>query len=503
MSYSSTLQIHYRSTELINKIEAAWGEAVSARHGQSAKEKIVNPLFAKFGISADSPSGLKNLSRGQRAQLVSELFDSLMDYTGFDHVDHWMSAINWTPELTKIQGSGADSVIGILDGSIVDDPEFDNNVFHSGGYTAHVGGHGVGVASLILAKHDGQGVMGIAPNASVATYNPFDHTGSASWTDIRNGIVSLKQSNASVINMSLGIAGWTLHPEWNTVFNHGQVRKVANSTVFVIAAGNDGSTQTQNIEWKKNNDTGLIIVGAVDALGNISSISNKPGSACFAVKKKCSKGSYLKDNFIVAPGELILMNDGNGGLIRRSGTSFAAPLVSGAITLLHDRWPWLADQPQATVSIILNSARDLGEEGTDEVYGRGLLDVEASQSPLNFDALTIYEHRNGRKTQRSAAELKSAGAGDTWDAEGVFLTLFETVEGTHRDFTAPLSDSLIGQKTSVNGSSEYFQSFVSKRFRKWRKGGSGQGNGNGNSGGFTDVASFQSPDRSGWSFASP
>ncbi|GAB5489480.1 MAG: hypothetical protein Pars2KO_30500 [Parasphingorhabdus sp.] len=502
LTYNSFMEVDSLGNQLISKIENAWGEAISARHGTSAREKLINPLFAKFGISANNPAGLLNLTRGQRAQLVSELFDGLMDYTGFDHVDHWMNAINWTPELTKLQGSGADSVIGILDGSIVDDPEFDNNVFHSGGYTAHVGGHGVGVASLILAKHDGQGVMGIAPNASVATYNPFDHSGSASWTDIRNGIVSLKQANASVINMSLGIKGWTLHPEWNVVFNHGQVRKVANNTVFVIAAGNDGSTQTQNIEWKKNNDTGLIIVGAVDALGKISSISNKPGSACFAVKQKCSEGSYLKDNFIVAPGELILMNDGSGGLVRRSGTSFAAPLVSGAITLLHDRWPWLADQPKATVSIILNTARDLGEEGTDEIYGRGLLDVEASQSPLNFDSLTIYEHRKGQKTQRSAAELKSAGAGDTWDTEGVFLTLFENVEGTHRDFTAPLSDSLIGQKTSVNGSPEYFQSFVSKRFRKWRNGGSGQasGNGNGNSGGFTDVASFQSPDRSGWSF---
>lgn len=491
-------EIQSLSEQLISKTESAWGTAVSAREGQSATDKILAPLFAKFGISISNPSELMKLSRGQRAQLVSEIFDGLMDYTGFDHVDHWMKAVNWNPELTKIQGSGADSVIGILDGSIVDDPEFADNVFHSGGYTSHVGGHGVGVASLILAKQDGRGVMGIAPNASVATYNPFDHTGTSSWSDIRDGIVSLKQANASVINMSLGIKGWTLHPEWNNVFNDAKVRKVANSTVFVIAAGNDGSTQTENIEWKKNNDTGIIIVGAVDALGNISRISNKPGSACFAFKGKCSEGSYLKDIFLVAPGELILMNDGHGGLVRRSGTSFAAPLVSGAITLLHDRWPWLAKEPEATVKIILNTARDLGEPGVDEVYGHGLLDVEASQSPLVFDSLEIYEHKGGQKSKRLAADLKNAGVGETWNTEGVFLTLFENIDKTHRDFAVPFSDSLVGQKTSANGSAEYFQSYITKRFKKWASGSAKKGGSK--SKGFTDVASYESPNPDGWSF---
>lgn len=498
LTYTSYMEIQSLGNLLISQTENAWGDAISARDGQSARNKLLTPLFAKFGVSTSNPIGLINLSRGQRAQLVSELFDSLMDYTGFDHVDHWMSAINWNPELTKIQGSGADSVIGILDGSIVNSPEFEDNVFNSGGYTSHVGGHGVGVASLILAKHDGRGVMGIAPNASVATYNPFDHSGTSSWSDIRDGIVSLKQANASVINMSLGIKGWTLHPEWNNVFNDSAVRKVANSTVFVIAAGNDGSTQTENIEWKKNIDTGIIIVGAVDALGNISRISNKPGSACFASEGKCSEGSYLKDIFLVAPGELILMSDGQGGTVRRSGTSFAAPLVSGAITLLHDRWPWLASEPEATVKIILNTARDLGEPGVDEVYGHGLLDVEASQSPLVFDSLEIYEHKGGKKSKKIAADLKSAGAGDTWNTEGVFLTLFENIGKTHRDFAVPFSDSLIGQKTSANGSPEYFQSYITKRFKKWAQGPSTKDGAQ--SKGFTDVANYENPNTDGWSF---
>lgn len=498
LSYARYREIQTLSNLLLSHSENVWNDAIVAREGSSTKSSFLTPLLAKYGVSASNPVGLINLTQGQRAQLVTEWYDGLMEYSGRDHVDHWMRTINWTPELTKIQGSGADSVIGILDSSIVNDPDLEGNVFHSGGYQAHVGGHGTGVASLLIADHDGRGVMGIAPNASVATYNPFDATGSASWDDIRAGIVSLKSVNASVINMSLGVSGWTLHPEWNNVFNDSDVKKVAKDTVFVVAAGNDGMTQTQNVEFKRNSDFGLIVVGAIDPIGNISRLSNKPGSVCLTDKGKCEDDYHLRDIFIVAPGELILLADGNGGVTRRSGTSFAAPLVSGAITLLHDRWPWLAEHPEETVSIILNSAQDLGAPGVDDVYGVGLLDVEASQSPLDFGSLEFYEYRAGKKLKHKALDLQQSGVGSTWNTEGVFLTMFEKVGGTHRDFVVPFSNQLIGQKSGVTGSSEYFQSYITDRFVDWTKKGLTATN---TVGGFTDIASYASPKREGWNFA--
>lgn len=489
-------QIQTLSNLLISHSEDVWNEAVLAREGSSTRSSFLTPLLAKYGVSANNPVGLINLTQGQRAQLVTEWYDGLMKYSGRDHVDHWMRTINWTPELTKIQGSGADSVIGILDSSIVNDPDLEGNVFHSGGYKAHVGGHGTGVASLLIADHDGRGIMGIAPNASVATYNPFDHTGSASWDDIRDGIVSLKSANASVINMSLGVSGWTLHPEWNNVFN--DVAGSSKNTVFVIAAGNDGLTQTQDIEWKAVKDNGLIVVGSIDPLGNISSISNRPGSTCLLENGVCKDDAYLRNRFIVAPGELILLADGEGGVTRRSGTSFAAPLVSGAITLLHDRWPWLAKHPEESVSIILDSAQDLGAPGVDDVFGVGLLDVEASQSPLDFGSLEIYEYNGGELTTRTTAEILQGGVGDTWNADGVFLTMFETIGDTYRDFVVPFSDQLIGQQSSVTGSSEYFQSYITDRFVDWS---TNNLTSSPAAGGFTDIASYASPRREGWNFA--
>ena len=492
-----------RSADLLRKIgvlrvqtKLVWAEAIEGRTGQSFDEAFIDPLYEKFGIGEDKEAGFLALTPGQRARLVTEWFDTLMTYTGSDHIDHWMRTINWNPELTRVQGSGRDAVIGILDSSIVNGNEFNGNVIQSGGYDAKVGGHGVGVASLLIGAHDGKGTFGIAPNASVATYNPFDETGSANWSDVVHGIRALKRANASVINMSLGVPNWTLHPAWNNVFNRHLTKDVAGDTVFVLAAGNDGVTQRHNIEWHLNQRFGIIVVGAIDALGNISDISNRPGSVCFTKAGVCREGknTRLRDYFIVAPGEHILVSDGEGGLIRRSGTSFAAPLVSGAITLLHDRWPWLAQHPTATVDIILGTAKDLGEPGTDDVFGRGLLDVEAAQSPIIFDNLEIFEFKGGQKKQYKVDDLlNDDGIGTTWEADGVFLTMFERLSDTQRDFLVPFSNSLVGQQSGVNGSSEYFQNYVRQRFTDWRKKRKGRGRKNG----FTDLAHFDTPARDG------
>ena len=116
-------------------------------------------------------------------------YDGLMNYSGADHVDHWMKEINWSPALTQTLGGGKDTVIGLLDFSVTGDPA--RNIIKYAGISTVANGHGSAVASLIVAAHDGKGVMGIAPNASVVSYNPFDATQTASWADIKKGVLML------------------------------------------------------------------------------------------------------------------------------------------------------------------------------------------------------------------------------------------------------------------------------------------------------------------------
>ncbi len=69
-----------------------------------------------------------------------------------------------------------------------------------------------------------------------------------------------------------------------------------------------------------------------------------------------------------------------GGIGRGYGTSYAAPHVAGAASLLLSRYP---DRTAAELQSILEEwAVDMGEQGKDNVYGSGLLDLRLSGFPI-------------------------------------------------------------------------------------------------------------------------
>jgi hypothetical protein len=481
-----------RLNELVTKSESVWGKAVLAKTGLGFRAGFADALFAKYGINLNDANSLKALTAQDRAKFYLDWYDGLMGFSGTDHVDWWMRAVNWTPVVTRDQGSGLHSTIGILDSAIINDVDLADNISFAGGSSAPVNGHGTGVASLIYAAHDGRGVMGIAPSTNVVTYNPFDASSTANWADISKGIAQLDSHGASVINLSLGVKNTTLDQKWRSVFVNAQVRPTLDDTVFVIAAGNDGVSQTNNLDWSMATRPAFIVVGSVNPDNEISYFSNRPGTSCLLQSGVCNAGQLLMDRFLVAPGENLLVSDGLGGVVRRSGTSFAAPLVSGAITLLHDFWPWMKQYPNETVDILLRSAKDLGAPGTDPVYGRGLLDVTASQAPLNFNNLYFYKFDDsGYVSQASAASVLSTGIEASWEANGAYFIAYENIGNTYRDFAIPLSSRLYGQTVGLWGDSEYFQSFIYSRLTDWL--GYGEA-----TTGFSDVRTFAYRPKNGW-----
>jgi subtilisin family serine protease len=463
---------------MVNTSESFWGDAVKAQTGKTFRTAFADPLLARYGIRLDDPASLGALSVDQRERFFLDWYDGLMNYSGADHVDHWMSAVKWSPAITQTIGEGKRSVIGLLDFTVTGDTA--NNIVRYGGISTFTNGHGAAVASLMVDPHDGRGVMGIAPMASVVAYNPFDATGTAGWADIKNGVLMLARNNASIINMSLGVPGYTLHPGWNDVFSDLSVAAATRGAVFVTAAGNDGITQTQNIPWNFATNPNLIVVGSVDPAGKISSFSNRPGNACLTTLGLCLRGNELMNRFITAPGEMILVSDGQGGVTRMSGTSFAAPLVSGTIALLHDRWPWLSNYPKETVDIILRSARDVGAPGVDPVYGWGILDVTAALSPLNFNAVRWYTYKDGKIAPEQANKIRDPKEVAKWEAKGMFFYAYEDIGASFRDFAIPVSTKLVGQTAlSSTGAQEYLQQYIYSRFMAWvnagRPGSSGPG----------------------------
>ena len=335
------------------------------------------------------PSSLGGLSAADRAAFFMDWHDNLMQFSGQDQLDYWMPMVNWRPSLTQDQGAGETTKIGLLDAKVEQGDMFDSVNF-VGGYEDFTGNHGAMVASLLAAKHDGVGIMGIAPRAEIMNYNPFDKTGTTNWGDVRKGIYALAENDVRLVNMSLGVPGHVLHQGWVDVLSQYAFRDKTQQMIFVKAAGNEGIVQETDVNWQTSVPTDtLVLVGSVGPTGEISSFSNTPGTACILKNGKCD-GDLLMNHFLVAPGEFMLVSDNKGSVTRMSGTSFATPLVTGTIALLYDRWPWLKDTPATAVDIVLRSARDLGAPGVDAVYGHGLLDIEASQSPLSFDDLEIY-----------------------------------------------------------------------------------------------------------------
>ncbi|MEL7196835.1 MAG: S8 family serine peptidase [Pseudomonadota bacterium] len=493
-----------------------WKDAIRERTGKGFKGGFSKKFFKKWDVNPDDLSSLQSWSRYERQAFVLDWYDNLLNFSGMDQVDHWMQAVNWNPRLTQAQSGGSKSTIGLIDFFVAEDADIAGKVVYSGGYTSVDESHGAAVGSLIAAPHDGFGVMGIAPNSNIAAFNPFDETYTANWADVTRGIQEVRKYSADVINLSLGVSGETLPGEWRDVFKDAP-NTWLNNTLFVIAAGNDGVDQPTDIEFGGAFDSKFIVVGSVDTNLEISAFSNRPGDACLLNNGVCENeaafngtdasfvdGSYLNqsgllmNHFIVAPGEMILASDGIGGTTRVSGTSFAAPLVSGAAALIQDRWPWLRLYPEDVAKAILESATDLGAPGVDAVYGHGLLNIEASQAPLDFNNLTFYlNDRQAGWRQRpqtfTAAALLEGGFQSSWTAQDLYFTAFEELVNSSRDFAIPLSSRMFD--TSIIGVT--LSEFMYNRFVGWLGGGSADG-----TSGFSDLQQTAAmPLGNGWSFA--
>jgi hypothetical protein len=358
-------------------------------------------------------------------------------------------------------------MVGLVDFSLGDDPDVSLRVAETSGYSVFGGGHGAAVSSLLVAAHDGRGVMGIAPGARLALGNPFDDTLTASWEDVTQSLKAVLNAGGpiaqsasgyrtSVVNLSIGVKGSTFHQDWLGVYSSlaglsGSKADLTN-TVFVHGAGNDGVSQSGKISWSGDLSPSFVVVGSVGPSGQISSFSNRPGDACLTTAANSDAcGLYLKTRFLVAPGEWILTSDGIGGVARHSGTSFAAPMVTGAVSLIHSNWGWLKDHPRSTLDILFKSATDLGEAGVDEVYGQGLLNIAAAMAPLDVASLkTINPARSGAERFLNA-RWNGRTAGGLWSSDDAYFVAYESLDpggdivssgGAFRDFRVPLAAKL-------------------------------------------------------------
>ena len=141
---------------------------------------------------------------------------------------------------------------------------------------------------------------------------------------------------------------------------------------------------------------------------------------------------------LAAPGTNITSAvDGNGYGVG-SGTSFAAPHVSGAVAVLKSVFPMM--NARQIVSVLLTTATDLGVPGVDPVYGYGLLNLGAAINPVGAVRLASSMTGRGKKggvMLVSDSRIESSSAfGGAFDET---LAQLGAIDSFDRVFPLPLS----------------------------------------------------------------
>ena len=264
--------------------------------------------------------------------------------------------------------------------------------FLGDGITQDAYGHGTHVAGILggTGKNSGGLYTGVAPGITIVNLRVLDQNGSGQDSNVIAAIqraIQLKSKyNIRVINLSLGRAvfeSYTLDPLCQAVEAAWKV-----GIVVVVAAGNEGRNDSANTHGygtiaAPGNDPYVITVGAMKTMGT-------PARTDDFIASYSAKGPTPIDHIVkpdlVAPGNRVVSilspNSTlytmfpasevlNGAYFTLSGTSMAAPMVSGAAALMLEMQPGLTpDQVKARMMKTAYKQFPVSSVAVDPVTGR-------------------------------------------------------------------------------------------------------------------------------------
>lgn len=268
----------------------------------------------------------------------------------------------------------------------------------------------------------------IAPDAKIETYKITDKYGDfQSYAKI--GEIINSAPNANIYN-----ASWSVEMRANQIYSREQIIRLTDEkfvsalataagrdAIFVWAAGNDYDKHQSSAlsalprVIKELQGHFINVVAWDDQTGALADFSN----ACGITKDYC----------ITAPGTNIIANDSMA-----DGTSFAAPIVSAAVAVIREAFPYMT-APQIT-ALLFETARDLGTPGVDEVYGHGMLDLERATRPVGV-ALVPMGDMNAMQPLRTARV--SGTVGHKIKSAGIKLAYFDSYG---RAFAGNMNDNI-------------------------------------------------------------
>jgi subtilisin family serine protease len=207
--------------------------------------------------------------------------------------------------------------------------------------------HGTAIASIIAGNSDDY--QGLAPGARLFAASVFELDGDrgevASTVSLIRALDWLISSEVDVVNVSL--AG----PP-NRLLERALAKAAEQHVVVMAAAGNGGPLARPMYPAAYES---VVAVTAVDSAQQVFRLANR--------------GDYLA---LAAPGVDLRHARPGGGYASSSGTSCAVPFAATAAARLSHALPG-AD----IITMLLESALDIGPPGRDQIYGYGLLTVSS------------------------------------------------------------------------------------------------------------------------------
>lgn len=221
-------------------------------------------------------------------------------------------------------------------------------------------GHGTSVAGVVAGRRNGTGIVGVAPLAKIYALKGLDKNGRGYSSWLLRCFQKALEIECDMVNCS-----WGSSTESKAISNAMENLAAVQGMGVICAAGNNGKSP---IIWPARNSV-AVCVTAIDANGDLASFS--------------SFGVAVRKNGVAGPGVKVRVATMGGGTGCMSGTSFAAPYVTGLLALTKAmHWParqWIfegatqADSPDIYLGHgIINAGKTIDKlcEADDEMRGK-------------------------------------------------------------------------------------------------------------------------------------
>lgn len=281
-------------------------------------------------------------------------------------------------------------------------------------------GHGTVVAGIIAAlPGNGLGIAGINPWARIMPLKVTNHANKGGSIQLAKAILYAVDNGARVINLSVGGKGASKAVQ--AAIDYAARKNV----LVVVASGNLGIETTEFFPGGARN---TLTVAATDPDHKRAAFSNwgagvgiaAPGVDILSLRAG-GTDLLIHEKKDYKPGTAIVAKT----YYRVTGSSFAAPIVSGVASLLMSVHPTLS--AEQVRRMIVHSAKDIDVPGKDQFTGYGLIDAAAALAadPSHFlvanvagidvakaGGRTVLRVQGSATANRLKAYWIEAGAGD-------------------------------------------------------------------------------------------